>query len=65
MDTVSKKRRSWIMSRIRSSDTAPELAYARHLRLAGIPHVTHPGLTGRPDFLIPPAGIVVFVDGCF
>ena len=55
------------MSRIRSSDTAPELALRRALFAAGIRgwrcHVKD--LPGKPDVVFGRWKLAVFVDGCF
>jgi DNA mismatch endonuclease (patch repair protein) len=53
------------MSRIRGRDTTPELAFGRHLAACRIPHVKHPPIPGSPDFVIPPAGLAIFIHGCF
>lgn len=69
MDTVSKAKRSEIMSRIRSRDTKPELALAEELRRAadpGLPFERDAGdVDGRPDFAFRQVRLAVFVDGCF
>ncbi len=62
MDKVSKKKRSWIMSRIRSKsaiEQLPKRYYRLHLR-------RHPaGIFGHPDFGNKSKKVVLFIDGCF
>jgi len=66
MDTVTKERRSWIMSRIRSKNTKPEERMKDLLREVGT-GFQHDDWTlpGRPDFTIADRRLAVFVDGCF
>ncbi len=54
------------MSRIRGSDTSPELELRRALDELGVAYGTH-GRTpfGRPDLVFPDAQVAVFIDGCF
>lgn len=62
MDTVSKKKRSWIMSRIRSTSSIEVLP--KELRGLGLR--AHPkGVFGKPDFGNKTRKIAVFIDGCF
>lgn len=67
MDKISKGRRSYNMSRIRSRDTRIELALRRALwarELRG--YRVHPsGLPGKPDVVFTRWRVAVFVDGCF
>ena len=66
MDTLTKERRSYVMSRIKSKDTKPELAMKAMLREMefGFQHDDF-SLPGRPDFSIPDKRAVIFVHGCF
>lgn len=66
MASVSPESRSYIMSRIRSRDTKPELrvrsvahALGLRFRLGGC------GLPGRPDLVLRRRDTVIFVHGCF
>ena len=67
MDTVDRKKRAWIMARVRSSgNRSTELRFVsllRKHRLSGWRR--HFPLMGRPDFVFPSRRVVVFVDGCF
>ena len=67
VDVFSKKKRSEIMSRVRSRmNRATELYLIRLFRENGIIgwRRNHP-LFGKPDFVFPKERIVVFVDGEF
>jgi DNA mismatch endonuclease (patch repair protein) len=66
MDTLSKKRRSWNMSRIKSKNTKPELLVRAILHRAGYRFRLHVrDLPGRPDIVLPKWKTVIFVNGCF
>ena len=66
MDTVTKIRRSEIMSRIRGKNTQPEKAVRRFLRASGLHFHTHRrDLPGKPDFVFPGRRLCLFVHGCF
>jgi DNA mismatch endonuclease (patch repair protein) len=66
-DFLSKETRSRVMARIRSKDTAPEVALRRALYAAGARgwrcHVKH--IPGKPDIAFTRKRVAVFVDGCF
>lgn len=65
-DRLSRKRRSWNMSRIRDKDTAPERLVRSALHRAGYRFRLHSKkLPGRPDVVLPRYRTVVFVHGCF
>lgn len=66
MDTLSKAERSERMSRIRGSDTKPELALRSAMHRLGFRFRLHgSNLPGRPDLIFPKYRAVVFVHGCF
>ena len=66
MDIISKSKRSWNMSRIRASNTKPELHVRSELHKSGYRFRLHrKGLPGRPDIVLPKYKAVVFVHGCF
>jgi DNA mismatch endonuclease, patch repair protein len=66
MDTISKERRSWNMSRIRSKNTKPELIVRSLLHRMGFRFRVHvKDLPGNPDLVLPKYKTVVFVHGCF
>ncbi len=62
---MSRKRRSWKMSRIRSSDTSIELAVRRCLFSWAFRYRLKYPLLGKPDIVFPGRRIGVFVNGCF
>jgi DNA mismatch endonuclease (patch repair protein) len=66
-DVFSIRKRSQIMSRVRSSgNRATELAFIgllRRHRIVGWRRRLK--LVGRPDFAFPKVRVAVFVDGCF
>lgn len=65
-DTISKARRSWNMSRIRSEDTGPEVLVRKALTAAGHRYRLHrKDLPGKPDIVFPGLRLAVFVHGCF
>jgi len=66
MDHLTKKRRSWNMSRIRSKDTAPEKEVRRILTKLGWRYRLHSKkLYGKPDIVITKIDTVFFINGCF
>ena len=66
MDTLTKEKRSWNMSRIRGKDTAPEVVVRSALHRLGYRFRLHgKRLPGRPDIVLPKHRVVVLVHGCF
>ena len=66
MDTISKEKRSWNMSRIRSKDTRPEKIVRSILHLMGYRFRLHQkSLPGKPDIVLKKYKTVIFVHGCF
>jgi DNA mismatch endonuclease, patch repair protein len=66
MDSLSKKRRSWNMSRIRAKDTQPELVVRSILHKMGFRFRVHVRtLPGCPDIVLRRWRTVVLVHGCF
>src|SRR5215470_17111207 len=67
MDVFSKKKRSAVMSGIRSrNNRSTEQRFIRFLKEFGITGWRRNyKLVGKPDFVFPKARIAVFVDGCF
>ncbi len=54
------------MSRIRSSNTSPEIALRRALHALGLRFRLHrKDLPGKPDIVLPRYKAAVFVHGCF
>lgn len=66
VDHLTKEKRSWNMSHIRSSDTKPELIVRSMLHRMGYRFRLHRSdLSGKPDIVLPRYKTVVFVNGCF
>jgi DNA mismatch endonuclease (patch repair protein) len=65
VDIMSKEKRSYLMSKIRSKNTSIELLVKKALRKEGIRFVMHPKMGGNPDFIIPEKRLAVFCDGDF
>lgn len=64
VDFLSPSERSERMSRIRSSNTAPEVALRRAMHALGF-RLHSKGLPGKPDIVLPRYKTVIFVHGCF
>ena len=67
VDVFSKKKRSLVMSGIRSKhNRSTEQAFIEFLKAFRITGWRrHYSLQGRPDFAFPKLKIAVFIDGCF
>ena len=66
MDIISKEKRSWNMSRIRSKDTKPEKIVRSLLHSMGYRFKLHvKDLPGKPDIVLPKYKKAIFVHGCF
>ena len=66
MDIVSKKKRSGMMSRIRSKNTGPEKYVRKELRKRGFNFTLHKkNLPGKPDIVLKKYKTVINVNGCF
>lgn len=65
-DKLTPEQRSALMARVRTRNTAPEVALRRALYAAGIRGWRlHRALPGRPDLTFGRARLCVFVDGAF
>lgn len=65
-DVFSRSKRSWVMSKIRGVNTAPEKSVRSFLHTRGFRFRLHvKDLPGRPDIVLPSLQTVVFVHGCF
>jgi DNA mismatch endonuclease (patch repair protein) len=65
-DIFTKEQRSYIMSRIKSKNTRPELIVRKYLYNHGIRYRLHTKLLpGSPDIMLKKYGVVIFVNGCF
>jgi len=67
MDILTKAKRSWVMSRIKSRENdKTEVRLAKLLKAEGIRGWRrHLPIPGRPDFSFRKHKVAVFVDGCF
>lgn len=65
-DMFTTEKRSWVMSRVGSLNTKPELVVRKILHKMGYRFRTHRrDLPGVPDIVLPKYRTVVFVHGCF
>lgn len=66
MDVFSKEKRSAVMARVGSGDTAPEIFVRSLLHRLGYRFRLHRrDLPGTPDIVMPGRHTVIFVHGCF
>lgn len=66
VDRLSKEKRSWNMSRIRSKDTTPEIMVRSFLFKIGFRFRKNvKNLPGKPDIVLPKYKTVIFINGCF
>ena len=66
VDVMTSDKRSALMSRIRSKNTAPEVLVRKLLWHSGLRFRLHgSGLPGRPDIVLRRWRVAVFVHGCF
>jgi len=65
-DIFSPSKRSWIMSRVKSKNTSPELRVRSLAHRLGYRFRLHrKDLPGKPDLAFPSRKKVIFVHGCF
>lgn len=66
MDTVSRKKRSEIMSRVKSRDSKIEISFRRELWKRGFRYRKNSGkYFGKPDIVLPKYRTAIFIDSCF
>lgn len=65
VDSITAEHRSWVMSRIGSKNTKPELVVRSILHRLGYRFSLRRKLPGRPDIVMPKYNLVIFVHGCF
>ena len=66
VDRISEKKRSWNMSRIRSTNTKPEMTVRSLLHRNGFRFRLHQKrVYGKPDIVLKKYKMVIFIDGCF
>lgn len=65
-DSLTSQKRSWNMSRIKSKNTAPEVAVRKVLYGMGYRYRLHNAdIPGKPDIVLKKLMSVIFVHGCF
>lgn len=65
-DTVSKEKRSDIMSHVTGKETKPEIIVRKYLFARGLRYRKNvKRLPGTPDIVLPKYKTAVFVNGCF
>jgi DNA mismatch endonuclease, patch repair protein len=65
-DVHNKSTRSYNMSRIRSTNTKPELLVRKFLHANGFRYSLHnKKLPGKPDIVLRKYKIIIFIHGCF
>lgn len=65
-DLITPKRRSEIMSHIKSKDTSIELMVRRYLFARGYRYrVNYKELPGKPDIVFTKKKIAIFIHGCY
>lgn len=66
VDRLTKQQRSWVMGRIRSKNTKPEIMVRSILHRMGYRfRINRRDLTGNPDIVLPKYKTIIFVHGCF
>jgi DNA mismatch endonuclease (patch repair protein) len=66
MDHLTKEKRSWNMSHIRSEGTEPEIIFRKLIHRAGFRYRLYDKtLPGKPDLVLKKHCVVVFIHGCF
>jgi len=65
-DVLTPEQRSKCMSRIKSTDTKPEMTVRRLVHGMGYRYRLHKkDLPGKPDMVFPRLNKIIFVHGCF
>ena len=65
-DVFTPEKRSAVMRRVKSTDTAPELTVRRLLRKMGVGYRLHRAdLPGKPDIVMAGRKLVLNIHGCF
>lgn len=64
-DTVSKEKRSQIMSKVKSKNTKLEMSFRKKLWSKKHHYRLHYEIIGKPDLVFVSRRIAVFIDSCF
>lgn len=66
VDRLTEEHRSWLMSRVRSKDTGPEMRVRSAVHKLGLRfRLYRKELPGKPDLVLKRHMIALFVHGCF
>ena len=66
VDRISPERRSWLMSRVKSKNTTPEMRVRQTAHALGLRFRLHKkDLPGKPDLVFAKYNTALFVHGCF
>ena len=66
VDRLTPERRSWLMSRVRGTNTTPEMRVRKAAHALGLRFRLHrKDLPGKPDLVFPKHHLALFVHGCF
>lgn len=67
MDILTKKQRSYCMSRVKGKNTKIETVFRKYIWGKGIKgyRLNNSKITGKPDLFFGPHKLAVFIDGCF
>jgi len=65
VDIFTPEKRSWIMSRIRSTNTKIDIKMKTMLSEIDHKYTMYPKMFGNPDFVISQKKIAIFCDGDF
>jgi DNA mismatch endonuclease (patch repair protein) len=66
LDKFDRNKRSWVMGRVKSKDTKPEVLVRSILHRLGFRfRKNRTDLPGRPDIVLPKHHKVILVHGCF
>lgn len=65
-DTLTKEKRSYLMSRVKGKDTKPEMIVRKYLHSHGLRYRLHVKLLpGSPDIVLKKYKTIIFINGCF
>lgn len=65
MDKISREKRRWNMSRIKSRNTKPELKIRKFLYNNGFRYRICYPISGKPDIAFVNKRLAIFIHGCF
>lgn len=64
-DVFTPEKRSWVMSRIRGTNTKIDLEMKKILSEMTVRYTMYPKMYGNPDFILKKMSIAIFCDGDF